>query len=92
MGYLETKNLANSKDKKGLDSGKNCRKIVTIELDLDTHKNTNVPHLVLFRLFVHKLSSGKAETKYLANWKYKKGHNCGKTCQRIVYVLVCLPN
>ena len=36
--YPKTKNLANLTCKKGHNSGKNCRKIVIIKLDLDTPK------------------------------------------------------
>jgi len=34
--HPETKNFANLKYKKGHNSGKNCRKIIIIELDIDT--------------------------------------------------------
>ena len=55
--HRETKNLS---IKKGHKSGKNCRKIVIIELDLDIHKiHIHTTPKLQSDFFVHEFSSRK---------------------------------
>ena len=64
--YLpEAKKLANLKYKKEHNSGKNYRKIVIIELDLDTLRYTYIPHLASFTGY-------HTETTKIANLKYNQ--------------------
>jgi hypothetical protein len=80
--HAETKNLAYLKYQKGHNSGKNCRKIVIIELNLYIPKI----HLYTIPSFNPTSFTSYPETKNLVSWKHEKGHNSDKNCRKIVII------
>jgi hypothetical protein len=70
----ETNKIANLKHKKGHNSGKNCRKIVIIELTLDIHK-IHLHTAPSFNLIFSLIGDHPQTKKEIANSKYKEGHN-----------------